>query len=148
MANSLRQEGPGTGSIPNRYGGRDNAPIFRNSQNVDDFKYSQKDPEFKKVERASLAFKEDYVAENQTFGIDGVAGYTFGPAPVGEFARFRLTPFVSYKQDYADAAGTAQDKRIFNIGGGAVADLYLLSGHDFQVYPKYVHSASTGPTRS
>jgi hypothetical protein len=87
--------------------------------------------------------KEDYVAENQTFGIDGVAGNTFGPAPVGEFARFRLTPFVSYKQDYADAAGTAQDKRIFNIGGGAVADLYLLSGHDFQVYPKYVHSAST-----
>jgi len=116
---------------------------FAIRKNVDDFKYSQKDPEFKKVERASLAFKEDYVAENQTFGIDGVAGYTFGPAPVGEFARFRLTPFVSYKQDYADAAGTAQDKRIFNIGGGAVADLYLLSGHDFQVYPKYVHSAST-----
>lgn len=116
---------------------------FAIRKNVDDFKYSQKDPEFKKVERASLAFKEDYVADNQTFGIDGLAGYTFGPAPIGEFARFRLTPFVSYKQDYADAAGTAQDKRIFNIGGGAVADLYLLSGHDFQIYPKYVHSVST-----
>ncbi len=111
---------------------------FAIRKNVDDFRYSQKDPEFKKVERASLAFKEDYNAETQTFGIDGVAGYTFGPAPVGEFARFRLTPFVSYKQDYAEASGVAQDKRIFNVGGGAVAGLYLLSGHDFQVYPKYV----------
>lgn len=37
-------------------------------KNIDDFRYSQNDPEFKKVERASLTLKHDYEADSAAFG--------------------------------------------------------------------------------
>lgn len=76
-------------------------------KNIDDFRYSQNDPEFKKVERASLTFKHDYEADIEAFGIDGVAGYTFGPAPIGR-SQLRLTPFVQYKQDTVNSPGAGE----------------------------------------
>lgn len=111
-------------------------------KNVDDFRYSQNDPEFKKVERASLTFKHDYEADSESVGIDGVAGYTFGPAPLGR-SQIRFTPFVQYKQDVVNNPGTDKDKGVYDLGVGAVGGILFPIGNiyqDLQLYPKYVHS--------
>jgi hypothetical protein len=115
-------------------------------KNIDDFRYSQNDPEFKKVERASLTFKHDYEADSEAFGIDGVAGYTFGPAPIGR-SQLRLTPFVQYKQDTVNNPGAASDKGVYDLGVGAVGGVLFPIGNfyqDLQLYPKYVHSYRNG----
>lgn len=111
-------------------------------KNVDDFRYSQSDEGFKKLERANLSFKEDYIADSQSFGIEGVAGYTLGPAPIGR-AFGQITPFVSYKQDTINKPGATQDQGVYNLGGGLVGDILFPIGRmyqDLQLYPKYVHS--------
>lgn len=115
-------------------------------KNVDDFRYSQSDKEFKKLERATLAFKEDYEADSASFTIDGVAGYTFGPAPLGRSV-VRLTPFVSYNQNEVNKPGISQDLGVYNLGGGAVGGiLFPFAGiyQDLQFYPKFVHSFRNG----
>ena len=115
-------------------------------KNIDDFRDSQNDAEFKKVERASLTFKHDYEADSEAFGIDGVAGYTFGPAPIGR-SQLRLTPFVQYKQDTVNSPGAASDKGVYDLGVGAVGGVLFPIGNfyqDLQVYPKYVHSYRDG----
>jgi len=113
-------------------------------KNIDDFRYSQNDPEFKKVERASLTLKHDYEANSAAFGIDGAAGYTFGPAPVGR-SQLRLTPFVQYKQNTVNNPGTAKDQGVYDLGVGAVGGILFPIGNfyqDLQLYPKYVDSYS------
>ena len=116
--------------------------FFGIRKNVDDFQYAQDSPEFQKLERANLSFKEDYIADNESFGIEGVAGYTLGPAPIGRsFVQF--TPFVSYKEDKVNKKGQAQDQGVYNLGGGVVGDVLFPIGRfyqDLQIYPKYVHS--------
>jgi len=115
-------------------------------KNIDDFRYSQNDPEFKKVERASLTFKHDYEADSESVGIDGVAGYTFGPAPIGR-SQLRFTPFLQYKQNTVNNPGTASDQGVYDLGVGAVGGILFPIGNiyqDLQLYPKYVHSYRNG----
>jgi hypothetical protein len=115
---------------------------FAVRKNIDDFRYSQSDEEFKKVERANLAIKDDFLADSRAFSVDGAVGYTVGPRLVGP-AEILVTPFVSYKQDYVNAPGTDKDKGVYNLGTGVMADLYYFDGrmgHDLQVFPKFVHS--------
>ena len=45
--------------------------FFAIRKNVDDLRYSQDSDEFKKVERASVSFKQDYEADSASFAIDG-----------------------------------------------------------------------------
>lgn len=116
--------------------------FFGIRKNVDDFQYAQDSPEFQKLERANLSFKEDYIADNKSFGIEGVAGYTLGPAPIGR-SFMQITPFVSYKEDKVNKKGQAQDQGVYNLGGGVVGDLLFPIGRfyqDLQIYPQYVHS--------
>ncbi len=113
---------------------------------VEDFRYAQDDAGFKKLDRASLSFQEDYEADSQGYGIDGVVGYTFGPAPVGR-SFVQMTPFLSYKQDYVNNPGTANDQGVQDLGVGLVGDLLFPIGRmyqDLQIYPKYVHSYRSG----
>jgi hypothetical protein len=54
-----------------------------------------------------------------------------------------VSPFISYKQDYVNKAGVANDTGVFNLGGGLSGDWLFPIGrtyHDLQLYPKYVHS--------
>ncbi|MGE5261420.1 MAG: hypothetical protein ACM3MH_11150 [Actinomycetota bacterium] len=104
--------------------------------------YAQTDEGFKKLERANLSLKQDYIADSQSFAIEGVAGYTLGPVPMGR-SFGQITPFVSYKQDTLNKPGSAQDTGVYNLGGGIVGDVLFPIGRmyqDLQVYPKYVHS--------
>jgi len=116
--------------------------FFAIRKNVDDLRYSQDSDEFKKVERASVSFKQDYEADSASFAIDGVAGYTYGRAPFGR-SRLSLTPFVSYNQNEVNKPGIADDIGVYDLGGGAVGDILFPIGRmyqDLQFYPKYVHS--------
>ncbi len=116
--------------------------FFGIRKNVDDFRYAQTDEGFKKLERANLSLKQDYIADSQSFAIEGVAGYTLGPVPMGR-AFGQITPFVSYKEDTINKPGSAQDQGVYNLGGGVVGDVLFPIGRmyqDLQVYPKYAHS--------
>jgi hypothetical protein len=111
--------------------------FFAIRKNVDDFRYAQGSAEFKKIDRANLSFKHDYETDSESFVIDGVAGYTYGPAPFGR-SRLSLTPFVSYNQP-----GIEDDVGVYDLGGGAVGDILFPIGRmyqDLQFYLKYVHS--------
>jgi hypothetical protein len=116
--------------------------FFAIRKNVDDFRYAQGSAEFKKLERANLSFKQDYETDTESFVIDGVAGYTYGPAPFGR-SRLSLTPFVSYNQNEVNKPGIASDTGVYDLGGGVVGDILFPIGRmyqDLQFYPKYVHS--------
>ncbi|HLC09302.1 MAG TPA: hypothetical protein VJK06_08465 [Methyloceanibacter sp.] len=116
--------------------------FFAIRKNVDDFRYAQGSAEFQKLERASVSFKQDYEADSSSFAIDGVAGYTYGPAPFGR-SRLSLTPFVSYNQNEVNKPGIASDVGVYDLGGGMVGDILFPIGRmyqDLQFYPKYVHS--------
>jgi hypothetical protein len=91
-----------------------------------------------------LAIKDDFLTDTVSFAIDGAVGYTVGPRLTGP-VEVLFTPFVSYKQDYVNAKGTDKDKGVYNIGTGVMGDLYYFDGrmgHDFQFYPKFVHSVA------
>jgi hypothetical protein len=88
--------------------------FFAVRKNVEDLVYAQTDKQFKKLERANLSFKHDYEEDNESVGVDGVAGYTYGPAALGR-SEIRLSPFISYKQDFVNKAGTADDTGVCSI---------------------------------
>jgi hypothetical protein len=106
-------------------------------------------PAFKKIDSASFTASRDYLTHTNTFNVDVVVGYAFGPH---QFRKERLDyaeviPYFRFsRQSVQSNDPDATDVR--NISGGVVSSFYL-TGVDgrifnFAYHPEYTHSNRTG----
>jgi hypothetical protein len=143
---------PGT-AAPVAGGGIDWSSVphyFSLRQQVEDLPIPQADAKFKGLKQANISWADDYVARKASFGVNLAAGYTIGRLALDEDGHYlgQITPFVTYDQQFVQAATPANSSRAQNIGGGLLGDLTFPTGfggyQNIQIYPKYVQSLSNG----
>ena len=140
-----KEPGPTVGGVP----WADVPHYFSLRQNVEDLPIPQSDdPKFKGLKQASVSWADDRVAQKASFSVNLAAGYTVGPI-VDEAGRYtaQATSFLTYDQQFVDAATVAKSSRAQNIGFGLMGDVTLpvpIGGglQNVQFYPKYVRSLS------
>jgi hypothetical protein len=122
---------------------------FALRQNVEDLAIPQSDPRFKGIKQASVSWTDDYIARKASFGVNLAAGYTIGRLSLDEDGHYigQITPFMTYDQQFVQAASPANSSRAQNIGGGLLGDLTFPTGigdgyQNVQIFPKYVQSLS------
>jgi hypothetical protein len=134
-----------------KIGGVDWADIphyFSLRQNVEDLPIPQADDRFKGLKQASVSWADDRVAQKSSFAVNLAAGYTVGRLSLDEDGHYlgQATSFLTYDQQFIQAATAAKSSQAQNIGFGIMGDVTfpaLISGYqNVQFYPKYVRSLS------
>ena len=122
---------------------------FSLRQTVEDLPIPQDDDKFKGLKQASVSWVNDRVAQKASFAVNLAAGYTVGRVSLDEDGHYlgQVTSFLTYDQQFVQAATAAKSSRAQNIGFGVMGDLTFptLIGNRYQnvqFYPKYVQSLS------
>jgi hypothetical protein len=115
-------------------------------KNISDLVYSNDDAKFKGLDPADLSITDDMVTHTNSYLIDIALGAAIGPGVFANGVTGQVIPFLTYNQNYVQG-NPKTSSRIANLGTGLTSDvLFPISGiyFDFQAYPKFVHSLSTG----
>jgi len=125
-----------------------NAPDIRVRKSATDLSVKQNDKAFKGLDRATLSFVHDYVANTSTYDIEGVVGLALGPVQYDKtsLANFQLIPYGGYTRQLVQGGPKAKQTNVENFSAGLIGDwLFPVNTYfqDFQLYPQIVHSNRT-----
>jgi hypothetical protein len=117
-------------------------PFLALRQTVDDLKYEQGSDGFKAAKAANLSASNDRISNKYSVGIDSALGYVLPRRSLDEQGNLieQIVPFVTYNQQFVQAATPKSSSYAQNLGAGVTGDVTLFERHNVSFTPKYTES--------